>query len=313
MFSSPLDAFAVEFEQRDIDIVRDNLVAADGPARIQLLDDIKKYTSIDRRTADYVRTSFVFPAVLNIIQKFTSKPEFMSRPDFEETVDLCSSILANCSGDMTQDRCPALVTYDSGTKFLIHFCDFVSSGTAWRVWDGALVMSSWLLENHERLQGKRCVEIGSGTGLTGLAAACITTTVLTDFSESVTKTLNATIQDNVREGYLPIGTASTAVFNWDHPEDWTGERFEVMIGSDVVFDVKTLDGVVRAATRLLDRRNESRFYCCCGSIRQCVEVLIPTMEANGFRCVQTHGDAASLVRQRLPNNHKVIFFEFAWT
>ncbi len=51
--------------------------------------------------------------------------------------------------------------------------DFASGGTGALVWDAAIAMSIWLTraDMEQRLRGQRVLELGSGVGLSGIAAA----------------------------------------------------------------------------------------------------------------------------------------------
>ena len=155
---------AAAFEATDLDVHRDRIVAAsaDPAALLPMLATVRQYTSIDRRTAGAVRGSFLFAAVFRLMQRWSVE----TTDGAEAVTDACSQILANCSGDVTQDRCPAYVTLPSKNRFLLHHGDFVTSGTAWRVWDGAIVLSSWVVENPDRFANKDVLEIGSGTAFT---------------------------------------------------------------------------------------------------------------------------------------------------
>lgn len=42
-----------------------------------------------------------------------------------------------------------------------------------QVWRGALLLADWVLHNHELLKGATVLELGSGTGLTSIAAATV--------------------------------------------------------------------------------------------------------------------------------------------
>ena len=62
-------------------------------------------------------------------------------------------------------------------------------------WDGAIILSKFLSKNHDVVEGRRVLELGAGTGLSGLAAAAAgaTTVVITDLPYCIER-----IEGNVR-------------------------------------------------------------------------------------------------------------------
>jgi hypothetical protein len=60
-------------------------------------------------------------------------------------------------------------------------------GIAGKVWDSSVVLIDFLSRHPERIRGKRCVELGSGTGLVGIAGWLlgVSSMVLTDLEEAM--------------------------------------------------------------------------------------------------------------------------------
>eukprot|EP01052_Picozoa_sp_SAG31_P054174 SAG31_NODE_14275_length_817_cov_1.033426_1_plen_180_part_10 len=73
----------------------------------------------------------------------------------------------------------------------------VDDCTGLSVWASAVVLARWCAANPEELRGKRCIELGAGTGLAGLAAAlyCRPASVcLTDFAPFTLANLRHNVQ-----------------------------------------------------------------------------------------------------------------------
>lgn len=85
-------------------------------------------------------------------------------------------------------------------------------------------------------KGKRCLEIGAGTGILGLAAARLGALVtITDYGE-----LSDLIAHNVKRNLSPEQQAATTVdsFDWNHPAvaaRFPKEKWDVILISDVVW------------------------------------------------------------------------------
>ncbi|KAJ1473949.1 hypothetical protein T484DRAFT_1834213 [Baffinella frigidus] len=60
-------------------------------------------------------------------------------------------------------------------------------GIPGKVWDGGLILAEFLAAHPEWVQGKKVLEVGSGTGLSGIAAACsgARAVILTDLPDHV--------------------------------------------------------------------------------------------------------------------------------
>lgn len=339
MFSSPYDSFAAEFEATELDVHRDRVVHLSVMAQkeelITYLDSVRVYTSINQRTAGLVRGSFLYSAIFRIMQKFTAvcgDPIGGSSDQDAAIVSMASQVLANCGGDATQDRCPAYVTFESGYTLTVHHPDYVTSQTAARIWDGALVLAAWVLEQPQDFAlfcGKSVLEIGSGTGLVGLAVAkrfghrC-ERVVLSDADEAVATVLRRSLMENE----VSTKNVSAIVLHWSESDlSLYDGAFDVILGSDVVYDSTTLDGVVHVCHRCLRKTPEAKVVLCCGVMRECVDEIVRRMsqeeDRNGeeggrvpsrLQCLREVRPGRSLTRQTcFPEGaNETVFFEFGW-
>eukprot|EP00696_Hemimastix_kukwesjijk_P019945 gnl/Hemi2/9411_TR3272_c0_g8_i1.p1 gnl/Hemi2/9411_TR3272_c0_g8~~gnl/Hemi2/9411_TR3272_c0_g8_i1.p1 ORF type:complete len:287 (-),score=21.08 gnl/Hemi2/9411_TR3272_c0_g8_i1:132-992(-) len=101
------------------------------------------------------------------------------------------------------------------------------------VWDSALVMSKYFAKRVELVKGKRAIELGSGTGLVGMAAALLGAhVVLTDQFEVLEH-----LQENVAANNLS-DIAPVRELSWGSEGQWASfdGPYELIFASDVLYD-----------------------------------------------------------------------------
>lgn len=131
----------------------------------------------------------------------------------------------------------------------------VAGVTGATVWDSAVVLSQWCAAEAREVRGKRCLELGSGTGLVGLAAAAVgaKSCVLTDLPEMLDLLRsNAAAAAEARDAPALGGSAvrsvrcdvSVAHYSWgDTPPV---EPVDVVLAADVVYGSIDTDLLVTA-------------------------------------------------------------------
>eukprot|EP00563_Minutocellus_polymorphus_P013882 CAMPEP_0181052560 /NCGR_PEP_ID=MMETSP1070-20121207/17652_1 /TAXON_ID=265543 /ORGANISM="Minutocellus polymorphus, Strain NH13" /LENGTH=395 /DNA_ID=CAMNT_0023131655 /DNA_START=120 /DNA_END=1307 /DNA_ORIENTATION=- len=130
------------------------------------------------------------------------------------------------------------------------------------MWPSAVALASWVATNPSKVLGKRCLEIGAGCGLTGLATASIFTAdekdqesqiILTDFNETVLQNADRNICLNGLGGcasttkldfYEQTGTNIDG--GWIDGSRTTKEPVDVILAADVI--CKPEDAVAAANT-----------------------------------------------------------------
>ncbi|BFZ18695.1 hypothetical protein BsWGS_21733 [Bradybaena similaris] len=126
--------------------------------------------------------------------------------------------------------------------------DYLGLGVSAMVWDSAIVLAEYL-ENHKHLiQGKKVLELGAGTGLTGLVAAALGADVtLTERAEALAH-LNSSINQNTQNRPWKI---SAKVLDWTQTVDSQGfSNFDVVLGSDIIYIEDTFEDLLRTLKTL---------------------------------------------------------------
>ncbi|KAL1500191.1 hypothetical protein AB1Y20_012860 [Prymnesium parvum] len=136
-------------------------------------------------------------------------------------------------GVSLQLRQEAMATIDSGAT----------------VWDAGRALSQ-LLQRAPALEGRRVLELGSGTGIGGLtAAACGAHAVLTDRA-AMLPLLRANIRANRLEG-----RATAAALEWGDAADIAraarlASPFDLLLGSDVLYAPEAFPDLLETLVRL---------------------------------------------------------------
>jgi predicted nicotinamide N-methyase len=110
--------------------------------------------------------------------------------------------------------------------------------TGLTVWDGSVVLAKYLEAAHPSLAAKRVVEVGSGTGIVGLAAALLGGAVsLTDIPYCLPNLRRVVARNAVALRGRPGASAVVRELDWTRPEA-AGEdirRPDLVVGADVVW------------------------------------------------------------------------------
>lgn len=108
------------------------------------------------------------------------------------------------------------------------------------VWPASLVMCDFLKRNTEIIKGKRVLELGAGTGMSGLYAAKLGAShvTLSDFIDYNIEN----IKINIRKNKLN-GKAEPRWFKWGES---MGEKWDVIIGSDITYPTMDFNNLNKA-------------------------------------------------------------------
>jgi predicted nicotinamide N-methyase len=114
-------------------------------------------------------------------------------------------------------------------------------------WPAGIALAGQVLEGRPPLAGKRVLELGSGLGLVGIAAALAGAreVVLSDwFPESLEAAL-----ENARLNGVPDGCVRALHLDWRAPPE--GLAFEAIVGADLLYERHNLAFVCSACAALL--------------------------------------------------------------
>ena len=90
----------------------------------------------------------------------------------------------------------------------------VGIGTGTTVWDASTVLVRYLQRCGIPLTSSRVVDLGSGTGITGFAAAALGAKVTVTDQSQILFLLRQNLEANEQSGAVPRGAVSVAEFSW---------------------------------------------------------------------------------------------------
>ncbi|CAM9872634.1 unnamed protein product [Chrysoparadoxa australica] len=126
-----------------------------------------------------------------------------------------------------------------------------------RVWEAGLFLAEYCMSHPQLYAGKRCLELGAGPGITGLAcAACCSpsSVTLTDSIPVVIANARLNAELNCERGLWDEATAVDAMaLDWEdfQPADLAG--YDMILGADVAYDMGANAHLVKVMISALER------------------------------------------------------------
>ncbi|XP_061211020.1 EEF1A lysine methyltransferase 3 [Neopsephotus bourkii] len=127
-------------------------------------------------------------------------------------------------------------------------------GLAANVWEAALALARFLEQQRFEFRGRSVIELGAGTGILGILAAMLGGDVtITDRPAALDQ-----IRENVRLNFPGAGTRPRVrALEWGRDEDSFPRDFQVVLGSDLVYDPASFPALLRALRHLCGPRSQA--------------------------------------------------------
>merc|ERR1712179_878848 len=114
--------------------------------------------------------------------------------------------------------------------------DWNTHGVSAVVWEAAIVLATYLQNIHLQVKGKKIIELGSGTGLSGIVASLLGANVtFTDLEKSLQTVCKVNVERNLNTS---LHHFVLKPLDWctDLKESgWALEDFDLIIGADLVY------------------------------------------------------------------------------
>lgn len=153
--------------------------------------------------------------------------------------------------------------------------------TGQHVWEGGEVLAKFIIENSELFKGKNIIELGSGTGLTGLVASQYAKiTVLTDYIPEVMDLLEKNIIESKHRS--EDHQIAYAVLDWEHTKyedisiktvyDYNGVveeqsiniqdfgKFDMIIAAEVIYWESSIIPLMTIVDELFTKQNDELVF-----------------------------------------------------
>ena len=189
------------------------------------------------------------------------------------------------------------------------------SCTAGTVWDAGIVLAAHVFDayrastnnaddrsGNEGTVALRCLDLGSGTGIVGLAAAAsggFSRVVLTDLP-SVTPLLERNTASN--SARMPTAVQIEAVpMRWDDDDELRRVAelgpFDLIVGGDLLYRPQVVPPLLYALSRMMSRHTRALFAASLQHSPETIRLFTQTMSAEGYD-VQLLGPDAQSERAR---------------
>jgi predicted nicotinamide N-methyase len=127
------------------------------------------------------------------------------------------------------------------------------------IWPASYILVHYLLKNRDSLASEDVLEVGSGTGITGIVAAlCSKSVVVTDYNDIVLELLDHNAKQNAISGTKCI----CKKLDWtrvESRETFPKHAYNVIIGSDVVYWYNMILPLLETVDYLLSHASNARF------------------------------------------------------
>ncbi|CCF57416.1 hypothetical protein KAFR_0C04250 [Kazachstania africana CBS 2517] len=254
------------------------------------IDSIRKQKEISENVMDEVINWYGPNARLNTVEKiFTKIPSNSLSKDtllsyytsvlkhFTDNKDIVKEVTLRISENCGRNAMPS--TYRefqiNNLKKIVKLFEpsLTNDNLGWKTWGSSLILSNILCDRIDEnflksFNGKRILELGSGTGLVGISVASKLEEIgvldeyeiyLTDLPEIVTN-----LEKNISINQLANRVVSD-VLDWTNPESFVSNygdtRFDVLLISDPIYSSKHPQWVVNMIDNFLSQDNhQARCY-----------------------------------------------------
>lgn len=195
--------------------------------------------------------------------------------NFVTTIFICFSIIPGPSLPSNVTEIMAIVPYDSSVVFLspFHarersfefagrtltvFQNWNDVGVAAVVWDAAIVLGRYLEKIASQLQGKKVIELGAGTGLTGIVASLLGGKVTITDRKMALNVTKMNVEGNLGENQNAVEIKE---LEWGQNVSSFSPPFDFVLGADVVYIEETFNDLLKTLQDLCDENSIVLLSC----------------------------------------------------
>lgn len=143
-------------------------------------------------------------------------------------------------------------------------------------WESGIVLARWCLMNDTQISNARVLELGSGSGLAGICCEkyCRARAVtLTDYNTKVLQNLE--VNKTLNQSQVKV-----VRLDWTQPNSYIDEKFDIIIGSDLVYLGAPISQLADTIQHHLDLEGE--LHIIMPNKRRATPEFIDAMSERGF-------------------------------
>lgn len=244
----------------------------------------------------FLEGTLLHPVVLEHSLKWSYQVAFLKQ---------CVSLLEKCASEIRDEFYEhLLMLQDKETNwpqkwvyrnYLLPACvvtvkeapQIISEGTTGlSCWQAGIFLADWMSQNAERFDGKRLLELGSGTGATGLIVSKLCgprELVLSDCHENVLRLLHENVELNRCEGVRVMD------LNWEDASALEEHSIDpdVVLAADVVYDDSIFKPLINVLGNLWNRnRSLDMFLAATVRNEETLAAFLNMATESGLQCVE---------------------------
>eukprot|EP00878_Enallax_costatus_P007740 GHUV01008102.1.p1 GENE.GHUV01008102.1~~GHUV01008102.1.p1 ORF type:complete len:282 (+),score=64.82 GHUV01008102.1:251-1096(+) len=126
-------------------------------------------------------------------------------------------------------------------------------GTGTLIWTAGVRLSQHLVKNRaNELKGARVLDLGTGTGIVGIAAAALGAHVMLTDTRDILPQVYENVQHNAQLIESSGGSATVAELDWNDPDDEVLDQdYDWVFGSDVTYTEETLQPLAKLLRQMV--------------------------------------------------------------
>ncbi|EFA82016.1 hypothetical protein PPL_05252 [Heterostelium album PN500] len=176
----------------------------------------------------------------------------------------------------------------------------IQGGIGCAIWDAAIIMSRWIFKHQDSFTDQKCLELGSGVGLTGILTAhyCQSIT-LTDYLPPLLENLKYNVDLNSKKDTVDMDDdeeirvnnrmidlkekVDVKYLNWDEIDSITvteEDKYDIIFGSELTYSLLSVDNLIKVIQKYL--KNDGIFYEILSDDRDGVSYFLEQMQEKKF-------------------------------